>query len=94
MIATIAAQVAPKEWRWHQPIRLPCHNQTAGLISVRMPHCAFSTPFRGIRRYTYRFFAVALAVLPRTTFLASLGFDARVGSAERAAAALVRRMPG
>jgi hypothetical protein len=49
---------------------------------------------RDTRRHTYRFFPVALAVLPRTTFAAAVGFDALAGSAERAAAALVRRTPG
>jgi hypothetical protein len=49
---------------------------------------------RDTRRHTYRFFPVALAVLPRTTFAAPVGFDALAGSAERAAAALVRRTPG
>jgi hypothetical protein len=46
------------------------------------------------RRHTYRFFPVALAVLPRTTFAATVDFDALAGLAERAAAALVRRTPG
>jgi hypothetical protein len=49
---------------------------------------------RDTRRHTYHFFRVALAVLPRTTFAATVVFDALAGSAERAAAALVRRTPG
>jgi hypothetical protein len=49
---------------------------------------------RDTRRHTYRFFPIALAVLPRTTFAATVGFDALAGLAERAAAALVRRTPG
>jgi len=36
---------------------------------------------------SYRFFPVALAVLSRIAFAATVGFDALAGSAERAAAA-------
>ena len=46
------------------------------------------------RRYTYRFFSFALAVLRRTTFAATRRLCALPGSAGRAAAALVRRTPG
>jgi hypothetical protein len=45
-------------------------------------------------RRTYRFFSVSLPVLPRTAFAATAGLDVLAGSAERAAAALVRRTPG
>ena len=46
------------------------------------------------RRRTYRFFLVALAVLPRTVLAAAVGFNAPAGSAEDAGAALARRTPG
>ena len=45
-------------------------------------------------RPSYRFFLGALAVWPRTAFTAADGLDAAAASAERAAAALVRRTPG
>jgi len=43
---------------------------------------------------SYRFFRGALAVWLRTAFAAADGLDAAAASAERAAAALVRRTPG
>jgi hypothetical protein len=43
---------------------------------------------------SYRFFLGALAVWPRTAFAAADGLDTPAASAERAAAALVRRTPG
>jgi hypothetical protein len=48
-----------------------------------------------LTRYAnYPFFSVALAVLPRTAFAATVGFKALVGSTECAAAPFVRRTPG
>ena len=41
----------------------------------------------------YRFLSVALALLPRTAFAATVGFEALAGPRERAAV-FVRRTPG
>src|ERR1019366_2143905 len=53
---------------------------------------------RGLRPHakpvTYRFFLGALAVWPRIAFAAADVLGAAAASAERAAAALVRRTPG
>jgi hypothetical protein len=69
---------------------------TCAHLDHSRPRAAFTgcQSRRDTRRHTYRFFPVALAVLPRTTFAAAVGFDALAGSAERVAAALVRRTPG
>jgi hypothetical protein len=59
------------------------------------PACSSASNQDGdTRRQTYLFFSFALAVLPRTTFAATRWLCALPGSAERAAAALVRRTPG
>jgi hypothetical protein len=46
-----------------------------------------------VARQSYRFFLGALAVWLRTAFAAADGLDAAAASAERAAAAQVRRTP-
>jgi len=51
------------------------------------------TTARGTCRI-YRFLSVALAVLRRTAFAATVGFDALAALVEYAAAALVSRTPG
>jgi hypothetical protein len=68
----------------------------ASLSDLKGPDA--TTHFERLPRHTphrtYRFFSVALAVLPRTLFAAAAGFNVLAGSLERAAATFVGRTPG
>ena len=55
------------------------------------PHRSLDAIARGC---TYRFFSVALAVLPPTTFVPAVRFRGLAGSAMRVEATLARRTPG